>query len=1712
MSAPEDHRSDLSAGPQRRALLEGLDRYEIFELCCEANSTAIYCGRLRENGLSVLIKTFKIGPPDVDIQLLRRDYELTQALRTACAAKILGVEPARAEPALIYVDEGARPLEIILSDEPLETESALSIGAALVGAVAELHSEPIVHGNLNSSTIWFCRDSGAVRISGFGGARTPADATEEERLDATRDVRYLAPEQSGRVRQRVDERADIYSIGIVLFRLLTGKVPFDGTDPLRIVDAHLTIAPAFPFGLAASIPRTVAKLILKCLAKSVDERYFSVGGLKADLFECLSQWRAKGSIADFELGRCDAAGMLRIPTKLYGREHETALLRDFVRKARGGRPAVLLVSGLPGVGKSTFLNQLSGFVRKENGRFIVGKFDQYKRNIPYFSLIQAFRQLIHQLLTEPADRLNAWKSAIIVASENAAQIVIDVVPELELVTGPQPPVPSLGPTETRNRFNRIFTNVILAFAQPDSPLYVFMDDLQWSDPASVELLSHVLAHQDTRNLFFVGAYRSNEVGDEHHMETAMRTLSSCGVDLQRISLDDLRLADVVPLVQATLSPAAQDALPLASVLHSRSRGNPLYLTQLLHFLHEAGLIAFDYREGLWRWTMARIQAEAITQDVLELLSMRISALPHESREVLSIGACLGGMFTAERLIIAADQCDADSHLAAAVRADLLVTVDDAVPGAPAGNNSPRGIRQYRFLHDRIQQAAFDLIPEGRRPPLRLQIGRRLMARLTLEERSVPQLDVLANLNDASLLITSRQEQQVVAQLNLVAGQKARDVLAYRDALRYMQAGIKLLDADSWNTSYQLAFDLHASAFECEYLTGGFERANELFSLLVERSRSQLDTAKVFLTNILLSTSDERYADAVQIGVIALRSFGINYMRNPKLRHLLKELAVASVRMRGRKPTDLLEARMLTDACKLAALKILVALFPTAYFLSPNLLMFTGLKVVNYSLRHGISPLAANGFVLYGLGLGAALDKQRAGYEFGKFAVELAEKGGDPTVLCKVLVIFSEFIKFWIDPIDDSFPLIERARRLALQVGDHQYVNYAIIGGISLKFSRGTKLAEFLEHCDEHEAFILHSRDVFPIESHRMWKNCALALSGATSPKHSLNNDAYDEKAAEDRYRKTGNLTLLSYQLTLRLQLLCIFGLYDEAFALSEHGEAVIDSAPGYITVAEHYFYRGLAATSLLALRPRERRLRKVAHRCLKRLDLFASNGPANFGSRATLLRARLAGAAGDVANALRLYSRAVEMAEHANSWQLIGLANEGAGTLCQTDGHQRLAVWYFEAARAAYAKWGARAKVSALDNAYGHLFSGTVPEDGRNSGGRSDRPGSFDAETAAAVFQAAAVGKQDRVLAKLVQIARIQAGAERAFLLVSRGAAWQVEASDVPQGDDWGAADAASRVAFSWSLINYVSHTRQDLFINDAHLDRRFQDCPYLQKARPKSVICATISKGSELIGTIYLENRSLPHALDARGVAWIQMLAAEIGLVIWGDKLSRYRDYLHRFAPASAAKEIDADPLSPDLVAQTKDISVLFADLAGYTRMSEQMEQQRFDEFINRVLSEFIDEVHRFNGTLLRIRGDELFCIFEDADPTRHANNATHAALSITRVVSRLNEHRSLEEPAIVVNMGIHSGTAAVGLQPIEAAGGPNWRYDATGMAVNIAARAREYARDGKTIVSAAVAERLEKGFDLEDLGYQPMKNLTLPVHLYSVVDPTVPSERTAG
>jgi hypothetical protein len=680
---------------------------------------------------------------------------------------------------LVLEDPGGELLSNHLGT-PTEVGRFLRIAVGVAAALGKLHQFGLIHKDIKPATILVNAANDEVRLTGFGIAsrltRERQAVEPPELIGGT--LAYMAPEQTGRMNRSIDSRSDLYALGVTLYQMLTGSLPFTAVDPMDWIHCHIAKKPVPPCERVVNVPPIISAIIMKLLAKTAEERYQTAAGVERDLRHCLAEW-AQGSLVDFPLGQEDVPDRLLIPERLYGREREVeALLASFDRMVKSGAPELVLVSGYSGVGKSSVVNELHKVLVPPRGLFASGKFDQYKRDIPYATVAQAFQSLVRQILGKSGAELQAWRATLHEALGPNGRLIVGLIPELELVIGKQPPVPELPPQDAQRRFQTVLRRFIAVFARPEHPLALFLDDLQWLDAATLDLLENILAQRDIRHLLLIGAYRDNEVDAAHPLMRKLDAIRGAGATVHDIVLAPLTYDDLGQLISDSICCETTRANPLVQLVHEKTGGNPFFAIQFLSALADEALLVFDHADARWFYDLGRVRAKNYTDNVVDLMVDKLNRLPAETVAVLRQLACIG--FSAELALLGTvcqtSQDEFHESLWEAVRSGLVHRSENA----------------YAFQHDRIQEAAYSLVPEEARAEAHLRIGRLLLAYTPPDKREEIIFDIVNQYNRGAELIVSEDERFQLAELNLVAGKRAKASTAYASALQYCMAGATFL--------------------------------------------------------------------------------------------------------------------------------------------------------------------------------------------------------------------------------------------------------------------------------------------------------------------------------------------------------------------------------------------------------------------------------------------------------------------------------------------------------------------------------------------------------------------------------------------------------------------------------------------------------------------------------------------------------------------------------------------------------------------------------------------------------------------------------------------------------------------------------------------------------------------------------------------------------
>ncbi|UVK41493.1 AAA family ATPase [Mesorhizobium sp. AR10] len=1457
------------------------------------------------DGLDPILLVAPIGEYSAleSLKRLEHEHDLKAELDADWAVRPVGLSRHDGRMALVLEDPGGQPLDQLLG-QPMDVTQYLRIAIPLAAAIGQVHRHGLIHKDIKPANA-LIDAAGNVRLTGFGiASRLPRERqapAPPEIIAGT--LAYMAPEQTGRMNRSIDARSDLYSLGVTFYEMLTGALPFTATDPMGWVHCHIARRPTPPSERVSGIPGPVEAIVLKLLAKTAEDRYQTAAGVETDLRRCLSAWEAHHRVESFSLAAHDASDRLVIPERLYGREAEIdALLAAFDRVASEGTTELVLVSGYAGIGKSSIVNELHKVLVLQRGLFAAGKFDQYKRDIPYATLAQAFHSLVHQLLSMDDAELNRWRNALLDSLGPNGQLMINLIPELALIIGEQPPVPDLPPQDRQNRFQLVFRRFLGVFARPEHPLALFLDDLQWLDTATLDLLEH-LTHPDVRHLLLIGAYRDNEVGPSHPLARMLATIREAGGRVQDILLAPLKQDDVKRLLGDALHTVPERTRPLAGLVFEKTDGNPFFTIQFLTALAEEALMAFDPGTEAWTWDLPRISAKGFTDNVADLMAAKLSRLPHATRKALGHLACLGNVAESATLALVHGETEEATHAALweAVRAGLLLR----------SNNT------YSFLHDRIQEAAYALIAEGERAMAHLRIGRLLAAQSLAEELEDSIFDIVNQFDRGAALITSPEQREQVAELNLKAGKRAKAATAYAAALQYFATGRALLTENGWERCYQLSFDLELNRAECEFLTGALAEAEGCLAALSCRAANTMERATVACLRVDLYTTLDRGSRAITVGLDCLRHLGIDWSPHPTEEEARREYERIWLQLEGRTIESLIDLPLMNDPASLATLDVLAKIGPPAFYTDANLLSLVTCRAVNLSLERGNCDASCLAYEWLSMLAGPHFgDYRSAVYRFGQLGYDLTEGRGLTRFQARTYMDFGGSVVPWTRHVRAGRDLVRRAFEAANKIGDLNYAAYCGKDLTTNLLTAGDPLAEAEREADHGLAFAQKMRFGLVVDCMSAQRALIRMLRGLTTTFGSFDDAQFDELRIERRFLENPDLALVEcWYWIWKLQARFFGGDYASALEASSKAKQLLWTLVS-LEVAEYHFYGALsqAASCDTAAEgePQRQRLDAVAAHH-GQLQLWATNCPENFENRAALVGAELARLEGRDVDAMRLYDLAISSARANGFIHHEALANELAARFYAVRGFEKIAHVYLQDARYGYMRWGADGKVRQIEQLHPHLRDAPVPISPTTTIGTPVEQ--LDVDTVVKASQAVSgeieLGK---LIETLMRIAAEHAGAERGLLILLRGDEPRIVA-EATAGH--GRVEVTVREAavlpsaLPDSVLHYVIRTRESVVLDDASVRNLYSDDEYVRQKHPRSVLCLPVVKQTKLVGALYLENNLTPYAFTASRVAVLELLASQAAISLENARLYSDRKRAEEELRRSEAYLAEAQRLS---------------------------------------------------------------------------------------------------------------------------------------------------------------------------------------------------------
>ncbi|MBP0596118.1 AAA family ATPase, partial [Paraburkholderia sp. LEh10] len=1413
-------------------------------------------------------------------------FGLRDELDGAWAVRPLELVREGGRTLLVLEDPGGEPLARLLG-APMEMGDFLPLAVGIAAALGKLHQRGLVHKDLKPAHILVHCADGQVRLTGFGlASRLPRERQAPEPPETIAGtLAYMAPEQTGRMNRSIDSRSDLYAFGVTLYQMLTGVLPFTAAEPMEWVHCHIARKPVPPCELVETVPVAVSHIVMKLLAKAAEERYQTAAGVEHDLQHCLADWQRRHRIDAFPLGEHDTPDRLLIPEKLYGREREVAtLVATFDRIVGSGPPELVLVSGYSGIGKSSVVNELHKVLVPPRGLFASGKFDQYKRDIPYSTLVQAFQGLVRPLLGKPDTELASWRDALLEALEPNARLMTDLIPELKLIIGEPPPVPTLEPKLAQRRFMLVFRRFISVFARAEHPLALFFDDLQWLDAATLDLLEDLLTHADLRHLMLVGAYRDNEIDAAHPLMVKLQAIRNAGVKINEITLAPLARVHVRQLFAEALHCEPARIAPLAQLVHDKTGGNPFFVIQFLHALVEEDLLSFGHEAGQWCGDPGLIHAKGYTDNVVDLMVGKLTRLPAGTRHALEQLACLGNVagITTLSTVLGIPVAQVHAALWEAMRQELVERLEGA----------------YRFAHDRIHEAAYSLIPEASRTSTHLRIGRLLAARTPPGKRGEAIFEIVGQLNRGAALITEEGERERLAEFNLLAGQRAKASTAYSSALTYLVAGAELLSDDCWERRHELIFALELNRAECEFLTGQLSVADERLAALSNRVTTTVERASVACLHTDVCTTLDQSDRAVAVCLAYLRHVGIEWSPQPHDEEVRREYERIGTQLGDRIIEELIDLPVMEDAASLATVEVLGKLFAPALFTDANLVALTTCKGVSLSLERGNCDASCVLYANVGRVAGPRFGDYQAGFRFGQLGCDLVERRGLRRFEASTYLCFANFVMRLLKPVGECRSLLRRAFEAANRIGDLAYGAYTCTNLNSDLLFAGEPLHEVQGEAERGLAYAGKVRFGLVIDFITTQLALIRMLRGLTPTFGCLDDGQFNELRTETHLSSNPALALAaSWYWIRKLQARYLAGDHTAAMDAASHVQRLLWTPTSLVEQAEYHFYGALAKAAWCECTPaceRPQHLDALAAH-YRQLQIWAKNCPESFADRAALVGAEIARIEGRVEDAMELYEQAIRSAQESGFVHGEALANELASRFYAARGFGKIARVYLQDARYGYLRWGADGKVRQLEERYPYLR-----EEESAPGPTTTISTPVEHLDLATVIKVSQAASGDIVLDKLIEMvmrtAIEQAGAERGVLILSDGGEERIAAQALTTGDAprLQLRDVpVSAAMLPESIVYHVLRTRESVFLDDAAAESSFATDPYIRQHRARSILCFPLMNQAKLTGALYLENSLTARVFSPARIAVLKLLASQAAISLENARL--YRDLAER-------------------------------------------------------------------------------------------------------------------------------------------------------------------------------------------------------------------------
>ncbi|MCW6036085.1 AAA family ATPase [Spirulina subsalsa FACHB-351] len=1659
--------------------LPTLSGYTLLKPLYVGRKTSVYRGIQNSSQRGVVVKMLcQEYPSFSELVHFLNQYKITKDLAILGVVHPIALEPYGRGYALVMEDCGSISLQQYIQQQTLSVEMGLAIAQQLCQILHHLHQQGIIHKDIKPANLLIHPHTHQIKLIDFSIAsqlpKEGQDIQNPNQLEGT--LSYIAPEQTGRMNRGIDYRTDFYSLGVTLYQLFTRQLPFNCQNPLELVHCHLAQSPPSPQEINPTIPDPLCAIILKLMAKNAEDRYQTVLGLEYDLTYCLEQWRNSRKIQPFELGQRDSCDRFLIPEKLYGRETAVeTLLNAFERVVHPleEKKAVemMLVAGFSGIGKTALIQEVYKPITRQKGYFIQGKFDQFQRNIPLFAFVQALQDLIRQLLAESEVEREQWKAEILGAVGENGQILLDVIPELEQIIGPQPPLVELSGSAAQYRFNLVFQEFIAIFTTPDHPLVIFLDDLQWADSASLALLK--LLMEGKGDLLLLGAYRDNEVSPSHPFRLLIKSLKKAEKTVNQINLTPLNASTTHQLVAETLHCFMRRSQGLSDFIYHKTKGNPFFITQLLKALYSEEKIWFNEQQRIWEWDLKQIQGQTFSHDVVNFMAQQIQKLPVMSQQILKFAACIGNEFDLATLAIVVEQTPAQvaQQLWDALQEGLILPQNEGYKvygdlDELTTSNEYLESLTYRFLHDRIQQAAYSLIPENKKHSTHYKMGKILLKNLSKQAQHDSIFEIVNHLNFGQFLPLEQEERNQIAQLNLFAGQKAMLSTAYATAIQYFQRGLDYLDSinlqqNSWVEQYQLKLDLFYYLAAAQLSNSQLDKVEKTIKTCINFIISPVDRAKFHVLRIVSFTLQGRCEKAIKSGLLGLEDLGITIDQNNLKQEIEQEFLGINSFLNDRTVESILHLPAATNPQVISAIQLLIALEPTIYIIG-NLELYTlvSIKAVHLSIINGNTQESVKAYANYGLLLGLRDKQYQRGYEFGELAVQLSDKLETKSQECKACLLLGSWIHPWAKPIAGAAEINYKGFLAGMDSGEIQFAAYNLMGNIYNRLFAGEKLSQIDQDIEQYWQIAEQ------LKNELLWVVLAGAKVFISQVSQSVKEQKEDVFLAQAEARiKEGEsseswLAIALYYL-LKMQGACISGNFKQGLEYSQAAKKNINAVVGFTTFSSYYYYGSLILLNCYPelSAPEQTEALKTIEQNQEQLKIWSEHCPENFLHKYLLVQGEQYRLQGNKAQAIDCYDQAIAEAEQNGFVQEAALAQELATQFYLSWGKPKIAATYLENAYYSYGRWDAKGKIQQLESQYSHLLplnptpleitpSSTLSSSVvHNITTAQENPQNLWFDLPAVMQASQGISQEielEKLLGSLMQLAIANAGAQRGCLILREEGEWSVRVQATCHDSELLNTPLSQYPKLPHRLIETVIGNREAVVFDNLSQTLSWGSDRYVRLERPQSVLCAPILGQGKLMGILYLENNLTRGAFTRDRLQILQFLTSQAAISLENARLyEKIQNYSHTLEAEVAQKTQALQHKAQDLEKTLHQLQQTQAQLIQSEKMSSLGQLvagiaheinnpisfikgniTHLEQYLNDLLElvSLYQEQYPHPGPMIEDHQDKIELDFLVEDSPRILQSLKVGSERIRQIVLNLRNFSRLDEAAIKT-VDLHSG-----------------------------------------------------------------------------------------